>query len=204
MENYEKERKWLMLFSVVTIAFSFGDLVISKINFSFVAIENTGGFLSILLLLGTSYFLLSYYQLWVKLIKPSLQDDIDKSLCAFLTKIALNEIKERGPEIFRTNQTSIKVNNTKLIGCTDSWFVYLGAEKGIYRDVRMQLDYPCSPHARNNIGYVVYHFSAERVKRKKLKFWLYWVVNEQVFIKDMLPYVLGFLGILSLIVKYIS
>lgn len=204
MENYEKERKWLMLFSVVAIAFSFGDLVISKINFSFVVIENTGGFLSILLLLGTSYFLLSYYQLWVKLIKPNFQDDIDKSLCTFLTKIALNEIKERGPEICRTNQTSIKVNNTKLIGCTDSWFVYLGEEKGIYRDVRMQLDYPSSPRARNNIEHVVYHFSSEVVKRKKLKFWLHWLVNEQVFIKDILPYVLGIFGVLSLIFKYVS
>jgi hypothetical protein len=204
MENYEKERKWLILFSVVAIAFSFGDLVISRINFGFVLIENTGGFLSILLLLGLGYFLLSYYQLWIKFIKPNFQDEIDKSHCAFLTEIALDEIKERGPEICSTNQVSRKVNDTKLIGCTNSWFVYLGEGKGTHRDVRMQLDYPSSPSVRNSIEHVVYHFNSERIKRENLRFWLYWLVNEQAFIKDILPYVLGFSGILSLVVKFIS
>jgi hypothetical protein len=204
MQQYERDRKWRLLLSVVAIAYVFGNVTISKVNLGFVTIEGSEVFLEIMLFSVLSYFLLSYYQCWLKIILPEFREDIDNSLCEFLTRIALREIKEYGPEICEMNQISQKVKNPQLIDCTNSWFVYIHEHKCAYRDVRMQLNYPSSPRVRNSIDHVVYHFSAERIGREKPKFWLHWAVKEATFLREVLPFIIGILGFFALVTNLLS
>ncbi|NKF50280.1 hypothetical protein G3R49_06795 [Shewanella sp. WXL01] len=204
MEQYEKDRKWLFITSLSAIAYTVSESSISKINLGFIAMNNAGSFLGVAIFLLILFFYITFYQSWRKAVYPSMHENIDNYLLKYLTSKALDEIRQDGPSSCSINYVDRKLDNIKLIDLSKSWFIYDSQTKRDYLDIRIQLTYPYSVNCFSDIGHVVYHYSERKLRKIMPKFWISWALHESIFVKDILPYFLGFIGIVSIVISGIS
>ncbi|EOX4911493.1 hypothetical protein ACS0KU_004771 [Vibrio alginolyticus] len=192
----EKNNKTLMACSLTAFVSVFGGVEIDKVNLGVVSIKNLGDLMNVGLLLVLSYLLWGAYQNWKNSLSALCEEDLENYWCTYLTDLLLKRIKQQGPSFCHVDQTFTKLTDWSLVSAESSWFIYSpGSEKKSgNRCLRVQLQYTDSYNNTSEINHVVHGFKEAELSDQRFDYWFKWITFQPFFRLHILPYLLGGLG----------